>query len=192
MGKTMKHLIFIHLFLFIPQRKNLFLLSNLLLILSFTGCKSAIKEEGLTKIQKTKPVMTQNTTSHGELYPGYRNGLYNWYDKKQKRIEGENNRIFGKYEGEIRKGLISYDWFETFAVDMDKDNCMRYSCLGATACAQCYYVVVWHRSYFLLGRPSCWVNYSIGASACCSSAQRLILFTIRAKYHSSGCADSCS
>ena len=109
MGKTMKHLIFIHLFLFIPQRKNLFLLSNLLLILSFTGCKSAIKEEGLTKIQKTKPVMTQNSTSHGELYPGYRNGLYNWYDKKQKRIEGENNRIFGKYEGEIRKGLISYE-----------------------------------------------------------------------------------
>ena len=109
MVKTMKHLIFIHLFLFIPQRKNLFLLSNLLLILSFTGCKSAIKEEGLTKIQKTKPLMTQNTTSHGELYPGYRNGLYNWYDKKQKRIEGENNRIFGKYEGEIRKGLISYE-----------------------------------------------------------------------------------
>ena len=42
--------------------------------------------------------------NRGVLYLGWRNGEVGWYDEKWEGVENEDNKNFGKYEGEIKNG----------------------------------------------------------------------------------------
>jgi len=43
--------------------------------------------------------------SWGVLYLGSRNGKYGWYEEEWEGVESNDNKDFGKYEGEIKNGL---------------------------------------------------------------------------------------
>ena len=101
----MKQLLIIYISPSIYSRKKLLLVSFLLLILSFNGCKSVIKEPILEELD-----VTQKTVSLEVWYFGIRTGLDAWYDEKQERVKNEDNKDVSKYAGEFKHGQGTLTW----------------------------------------------------------------------------------
>ena len=125
-GNQVKQLLIIYLSPFIYPRKNLLLVSFLLLILSFTGCKSVVEEPVIEVPVVEELDITQKTVSLEVWYFGIRNGLDAWYDEKQEGVKSEDNKDVSKYSGEFKHGQGAFTWSDgTKYVGSWKDGMMN-------------------------------------------------------------------
>jgi len=130
-GNQVKQLLIIYLSHFIYPQKNLLFVFFLLLILSFTGCKSVVKEPVVKEPVVKEPVVeeldiTQKTVSLEVWYFGIRNGLNDWYDEKQEGVKSEDNKDVSKYSGEFKHGQGAFTWSDgTKYVGSWKDGMMN-------------------------------------------------------------------
>ena len=104
-GNQVKQLQIIYLSHFIYLRINLLFVFFLLLILSFTGCKSVAKEPVVKELD-----ITQKTVSLEVWYFGISNGLDAWYDVKQEGVKSEDNKDLSEYAGEFKHGQGTFTW----------------------------------------------------------------------------------